>query len=71
MKRGIWAAVILLALLHQDFWLWNDASLVWGFIPVGLAYHMLYSVLAGILWGLAAVYAWPETVETEPPPTSS
>ena len=33
-------AVVLLYLLHQDFWFWRDARpLVFGFLPIGLFYH--------------------------------
>lgn len=49
-------AVLALAVLalHQDFWFWKDATLVLGFVPVGLAYHLAYCVLAALtLWALA------------------
>ena len=42
MKGWVWIAVLVLALLHQDFWLWDDATLVAGFLPIGLAYHAAY-----------------------------
>ena len=59
----IWIAVLLLFVLHQDVWFWNDRTLVFGFMPVGLAYHALYSIAAGILWALAVRYAWPQRIE--------
>jgi len=65
MKNVIIAAVILLAVLHQDFWLWHDDTLVFGFLPVGLAYHALFSLMAGGVWALAVVYAWPSDLEEE------
>ncbi len=52
------------ALLHQDAWLWHDARLLFGFLPAGLAYHALYSLLTAGLWMLAIRYAWP--AEPEP-----
>ena len=27
--------VVVVALLHQDFWLWTDKRLVLGFVPIG------------------------------------
>jgi len=54
---------IVLFVLHQDFWFWSDATLVFGFLPVGLAYHAVYSILAGLLWALAVKFAWPMRVE--------
>lgn len=63
MKKAVYLALILLGVLHQDFWLWDDPTLLFGFLPVGLAYHALFSVLAAALWLLALIYDWP--VETE------
>ena len=58
--------VIALILLHQDFWLWTDHSLVFGFLPVGLAYHMAYCVAASLaMWALVRV-AWPAGLEDAP-----
>jgi hypothetical protein len=57
------AAVIVLAVLHQDFWLWKNATLVFGFLPIGLAYHVGYAILiAFFMWGMVA-FAWPEEIE--------
>ena len=63
MKKAIWIAAVLLALLHQDFWWWDDGTLVFGFLPVGLAYHVAYTVAAACLWGLASKFAWPDHIE--------
>lgn len=62
-KRAVYFAIIVLAVLHQDFWFWDDATLVFGVLPVGLAYHALYSVVAGLIWFVALHYAWPKEVE--------
>ena len=58
------AAVVLLYLLHQDFWLWREARpLVFGFLPVGLFYHAAFTVAsAGALW-LLVKFAWPSHLE--------
>lgn len=41
--------LILLYLLHFDFWFWHNSEVVLG-LPVGLLYHLLYCLLvAGIL----------------------
>ncbi len=63
MKYVIWFAIALLLILHQDFWLWNDGSLVLGFLPVGLAFHMGISVAAALLWWLATKFCWPAADE--------
>ncbi len=53
--------------LHQDYWNWKNSSVVFGFLPVGLAYHAAYSVLAAIMMAILVKCAWPEHLEqTEP-----
>ena len=65
MKR---AALVLLTLafygLHQDVWFWREARpLAFGFLPIGLTYHVLYSVAASaLLWALVR-WAWPAHLE--------
>lgn len=60
MKHVVWLLVLLLIILHQDNWFWTDASLVFGFLPVGLFYHAGISVAAGVTWYLATLYCWPK-----------
>lgn len=59
MKYCVWGLVVLLAILHQDLWFWDDATLVGGIMPIGLFYHACISVSAGIVWYLATKFAWP------------
>ena len=63
MNYLIYGAVLLLAVLHHDFWWWDDKTLVFGFMPIGLAYHALFTILAAGVWALACRYAWPRHVE--------
>jgi hypothetical protein len=58
------AAIAALFLAHQDFWFWRSARpLVFGFLPVGMAYHALYCIAAALLmWALTAL-AWPAHLE--------
>ena len=52
--------VIALAVLHQDWWWWDTPHpLVFGFLPIGLAYHALFSIMASAAWALVLYYAWP------------
>ena len=62
-KKLIFVLAIAMAVLHQDFWLWDDATLVFGFMPAGLAYHATYSIVAALLWALAIKIAWPHELE--------
>ncbi len=59
----IGVAAVVLGILHQDFWWWEDTSLVFGFLPVGLAYHAGFSVAAALLWAAAVKFAWPRRLE--------
>lgn len=64
MKKLVYGLIILLAILHQDFWWWDDSeTLVFGFVPIGLAYHAGISAAAAILWAMAVMYCWPEGVD--------
>jgi hypothetical protein len=62
-RRTVYLLLVVLALLHQDFWLWGSPKLVFGFLPAGLAYHALYSLVTAGVWYLALRYAWPSDVE--------
>ena len=50
MKRALLVlAVAVLYVLHQDIWFWRTARpLVFGFLPVGLAYQAAFSVAAAL-----------------------
>ena len=56
--RVVWGLVIALAILHYDFWYWDDRTLVLGFLPVGLAFHALFSLACGLTWAAATRFAW-------------
>ena len=59
MKHVVWTLIALLIVLHQDVWFWDDRRLVFGFLPVSLAYHMALSLAAAAVWWLATIFAWP------------
>ena len=62
-KRFVLFLAIVLFFLHQDYWNWTDSRLVFGFLPVGLAYHALFSIAAALLGAYAIRVAWPKDVE--------
>lgn len=63
----ILAAWVLIAwLLHQDFWFWRTPfPLIFGFLPIGLAYHALYAAGASVLMLVLVKYAWPVELEQQ------
>jgi hypothetical protein len=60
--------LLLVYLLHQDFWNWDRAEpLIFGFLPIGLAYHAAYSVLAAMMMAVLVKLAWPSHLENVQP----
>jgi putative flippase GtrA len=59
-------AIVTLYVLHQDWWFRDSARpLVFGFLPVGLFYHAVFSVVAALLMVLLVQYAWPTKLEQQ------
>ena len=53
-------AIVSLYALHQDVWFWRTARpLVFGFLPIGLAYHGAYCVASALLMWMLTRVAWP------------
>ncbi len=65
MRWIVWGLVLLLLVIHQDYWNWNDDHLVLGFLPITLFYHACISVAASVVWFLAVKFAWPSGLEEE------
>jgi hypothetical protein len=65
-KLLLTAAIAALYALHQDFWFWTSARpLVFGFLPIGLAWHAGYCLAVALLmWWLTRV-AWPGHLDRE------
>lgn len=63
MRTLVWALVLLLVILHQDNWFWDDGTLVFGFLPIGLAYHCCISIAAAIVWFMATKHCWDRDLE--------
>jgi hypothetical protein len=65
MKQSLFViAILALYLLHQDFWFWRAAApVVLGFLPVGLFYHVCYTlVISALMWALVK-FAWPSRLD--------
>lgn len=64
MRAVVCLLVLALIVLHQDFWWWHEARpLVFGFIPIGLAWHVGISLMAAVLAGLIVRFCWPANVD--------
>ena len=69
MKYVVWGLVVLLLILHQDNWFWDDTTLVFGFMPITLLYHAGISMAAGVTWFLATKFCWPHELDDIQPET--
>jgi hypothetical protein len=63
MKHLVWILILLLVILHQDYWAWDNSSLVFGWLPYPLAYHAGLSLAAACVWWLATRFCWPAGLE--------
>jgi hypothetical protein len=62
MSRTTLAACLVLALyvLHQDVWWWHDARpLVFGVLPIGLFYHVVYTLVTAVVLAVLVRCCWP------------
>lgn len=56
--------VIILYLLHQDFWHWRVARpIVFGLFPIGYFYHLVYTLVVALVMWLLVRHAWPAHLE--------
>ena len=60
----LYITLVVLFLLHNDFWLWDNPKVVLG-LPIGLLYHIGFCAVAAILMTLIINYAWPSHLQDE------
>jgi hypothetical protein len=67
MKNAVATALIAgLFLLHQDFWFWRQARpLVFGVLPIGLAYHAAFTLATSAVLVILVKLLWPATLDPE------
>jgi hypothetical protein len=65
MKKTRWIVLIgMIYLLHQDFWHWHVARpLFLGILPIGLTYHVFYTIAVAGVMALLVHFAWPSYLE--------
>jgi len=66
-KFLLFLMIVGVYVLHQDNWNWKSTDVLFGFLPVGLAYHAGYSILAAIMMAVLVKFAWPEHLEQSEP----
>ena len=62
--RVVLAVAAVLYVLHQDIWFWRTPDpLVFGFLPVGMAYHAGYTALIAVVLAVLVRTHWPAHLE--------
>ena len=65
---GVAFVTALVYAAHQDFWFWRSARpLVFGFLPIGLAYHAFYTLAISLLMLYAVRRHWPGHLDDADP----
>jgi hypothetical protein len=55
---------LLVLFLRHDYWNWDSPGyLLFGFLPVGLWWQALVTILASIMMWLMVTLAWPSHLE--------
>ena len=67
MKWVLTFLTVVLIVVHQDYWNWKKTELIFGFLPIGLAYHAGYSFLAAVTMAVLVKFAWPKHLENTQP----
>jgi TRAP-type C4-dicarboxylate transport system permease small subunit len=60
-KNILYVAWVIIYLMHNDIWFWDNPTLILG-IPIGLFYHVMYCLAASMMLFLLIRYAWPKIV---------
>jgi hypothetical protein len=63
MKYALAALVVVVLILHHDIWNWTNKTLVFGFLPIGLAYHAGYAFLAAGTMAVLVKFLWPKELD--------
>jgi hypothetical protein len=64
---AVWLLIITLIVLHHDFWQWDRIEpILWGWAPVALWYHVVYTLLCVAALYLLGRWIWPEPPAFEP-----
>ena len=59
-RSAFWLVVLLLVGAQQWSGAWSSKTLVLGFLPSPLFYHVMVSLAAVVVWWVGTVVAWPD-----------
>lgn len=65
MTKKLLLTLLILAVfcLHQDFWNWQNGGLVFGLLPIGLAYQAAHAIVSACLMAVLVKFAWPAELD--------
>ena len=55
----LYLILVVLFILHNDFWFWGTSQFVLG-LPIGLLYHILFCFAASVLMYSLVRFVWRE-----------
>jgi membrane protein implicated in regulation of membrane protease activity len=50
--------------LHLNYWMWDDARIVWG-LPANLLYHVILSLVLSVVLSVLVRRAWPRYLDED------
>ena len=62
MRNVVYGLLVLLYVLHTDVWYWTDPRIV-ASLPIGVTYHVVWTLLVSAVFWLAVRHAWPSELE--------
>jgi hypothetical protein len=48
LRKVLYSLLVLLFILHNDFWFWDTSQITLG-LPIGLLYHIVFCLAASLL----------------------
>ena len=52
--------ILILFVVHQDFWNWGVTERIVGGLPRGFVFHVGLSIAAAFMWWIITLIAWPK-----------
>jgi hypothetical protein len=63
-KFLLFLMILVVYVVHQDIWNWHKTDpMVFGFLPIGLAYHAGYSIVCAVMMAILVKCAWPKDLD--------
>ena len=57
--KWLWLLVLVLGVIYLNYWMWDDARIVFG-MPANLLYHIVLSLCLAPIMLVVVRRAWPD-----------